>query len=106
MPRAWRPRVPRAGRDEIEADVAIIGGSLGACAAALAATRMGKRVVLASRFDWIGGQLTSQAVPPDENAWIEEGGSTRELPSPARARARSTTATTTPSTRLRARRRT
>ena len=21
--------------------------------------------------DWIGGQLTSQAVPPDEHPWIE-----------------------------------
>ena len=26
--------------------------------------------------DWIGGQLTSQAVPPDENGWIEQFGST------------------------------
>ena len=24
--------------------------------------------------DWIGGQLTSQAVPPDEHAWIEQFG--------------------------------
>ncbi|MCG9895381.1 MAG: FAD-dependent oxidoreductase, partial [Fimbriimonadaceae bacterium] len=23
-------------------------------------------------FDWIGGQMTSQAVPPDEHPWIEE----------------------------------
>lgn len=27
--------------------------------------------------DWIGGQLTSQAVPPDENPWIETFGGTR-----------------------------
>jgi hypothetical protein len=26
--------------------------------------------------DWIGGQLTSQAVPPDENPWIESFGGT------------------------------
>lgn len=27
--------------------------------------------------DWIGGQLTAQAVPPDENPWIETHGGTR-----------------------------
>ncbi|MEN6536266.1 MAG: FAD-dependent oxidoreductase, partial [Bryobacteraceae bacterium] len=27
--------------------------------------------------DWIGGQLTSQAVPPDEHSWIESFGCTR-----------------------------
>jgi hypothetical protein len=27
--------------------------------------------------DWIGGQLTQQAVPPDENPWIEQFGGTR-----------------------------
>ncbi len=27
--------------------------------------------------DWIGGQLTSQAVPPDENPWIETHGGTQ-----------------------------
>jgi hypothetical protein len=27
--------------------------------------------------DWIGGQLTQQAVPPDEHPWIETHGSTR-----------------------------
>jgi hypothetical protein len=27
--------------------------------------------------DWIGGQLTSQAVPPDEHGWIEHFGCTR-----------------------------
>jgi hypothetical protein len=27
--------------------------------------------------DWIGGQLTAQAVPPDENPWIETFGATR-----------------------------
>ena len=26
--------------------------------------------------DWIGGQLTSQAVPPDEHRWIERCGCT------------------------------
>lgn len=27
--------------------------------------------------DWIGGQLTAQAIPPDENPWIETFGGTR-----------------------------
>lgn len=53
-------------------DILIIGGSLGGCAAALAALRLGKRVILTEETDWIGGQLTSQAVPPDENPWIDE----------------------------------
>jgi len=29
--------------------------------------------------DWIGGQLTAQAVPPDENPWIESFGGTRSF---------------------------
>ena len=62
---------------EITADVAIIGGSVGGCAAALGALRNGVSVVLTERTDWIGGQLTSQAVPPDEHPWIESHGATR-----------------------------
>src|SRR5690349_10581224 len=64
------------------ADVAILGGGLGGCAAALAAARLGKRVLLAPEMPWVGGQLTNQAVPPDEHPWIEEFGATasyREL---------------------------
>ena len=65
------------GRTEIVADVVIIGGGLGGCAAALAALRNGLSVVMTEETDWIGGQLTSQAVPPDENPWIETHGSTQ-----------------------------
>jgi hypothetical protein len=54
-----------------------VGGSVGGCAAALAACRAGLRVVLTEATDWIGGQLTSQAVPPDEHPWIEGFGCTR-----------------------------
>jgi hypothetical protein len=60
----------------LRTDVAIIGGGLGACAAALAAARLGRRVVLTEETRWLGGQLTSQAVPPDEHPWIEELGCT------------------------------
>ena len=62
---------------ELAADLVIIGGSLGGCAAALAAARRGLRVIMTEETDWIGGQLTSQAVPPDENALIETVGGTR-----------------------------
>lgn len=61
----------------LAADVVIAGGGLGGCAAALAAARNGLKVVLTEETDWIGGQLTSQGVPPDENPWIETFGGTR-----------------------------
>ena len=62
---------------EMAADLVIIGGGTGGCAAALAAARNGLRVILTEETDWIGGQLTAQAVPPDENPWIETFGGTR-----------------------------
>lgn len=61
---------------ESTCDVLIVGGGVGGCAAALAAARMGKRIIMTEETDWIGGQLTSQAVPPDENPWIEQFGGT------------------------------
>jgi len=61
---------------EIQCDIAVIGGSVGGCAAALAAARNGLRVVLTESTDWLGGQLTRQAVPPDEHPWIEQFGCT------------------------------
>jgi hypothetical protein len=62
---------------EKNVDIVIIGGGVGGCAAALAAARNGKRVVMTEETDWIGGQLTQQAVPPDEHRWIESYGATR-----------------------------
>ena len=61
---------------ELSADLVIIGGGFGGCAAALAAARSGLRVIMTEETDWIGGQLTAQAVPLDENAWIESSGGT------------------------------
>jgi FAD dependent oxidoreductase len=68
-------RTATLAQTEISADVVIVGGGLGGCAAALAALRSGRTVVLTEPTDWIGGQLTSQAVPPDEHPWIEQFGS-------------------------------
>ena len=70
-------RAAKARPRELATDLVIIGGSLGGCAAALAAARRGLRVIMTEETDWIGGQLTSQAVPPDENALIETVGGTR-----------------------------
>ena len=58
-------------------DILIVGGGTGGCAAAMAATSMGLRVVMTEPYAWIGGQLTSQAVPPDEHSWVEQFGITR-----------------------------
>src|SRR5882724_5332504 len=61
---------------EEQCDILIVGGGVGGCAAALAAARAGYRVILTEETDWIGGQLTSQATPPDEHGWIERFGCT------------------------------
>ena len=62
---------------ELTADFVVIGGSLGGCAAALSALQSGLIVILTEETDWIGGQLTSQGVPPDEHKWIESFGCTQ-----------------------------
>ena len=67
---------PEKKSARLKADVVIAGGGLGGCAAALAALRNGLNVILTEETDWIGGQLTSQGVPPDEHQWIETHGST------------------------------
>lgn len=52
-------------------DLLVVGGGLGGVAAARAALTLGRTVVLTEAGDWLGGQLTSQGVPPDEHPWIE-----------------------------------
>ena len=54
-----RASSPRTG--EMAADLVIIGGGLGGCAAALAAARNGLNVIVTEETDWIGGQITQQA---------------------------------------------
>jgi hypothetical protein len=62
--------VARAAR-EMLTDVLVVGGGLGGVSATLAAASLGARAVLVEELDWLGGQLTAQAVPPDEHPWIE-----------------------------------
>lgn len=62
---------------KLQADVLIIGGGVGGCAAALAACENNLKVILTEESDWLGGQFTSQATPPDEHGWIEEFGCTK-----------------------------
>lgn len=61
----------------LSTDILVAGGGLGGVGAALGALRRGRRVVLTDEFEWLGGQLTSQAVPPDEHTWVEQFGVTR-----------------------------
>ena len=61
---------------ELDCDVLVVGAGCGGIAAALAATTLGRTVVLTEPTAWVGGQLTSQAVPPDEHPWVETTGIT------------------------------
>ncbi|MFB6626354.1 FAD-dependent oxidoreductase [Streptomyces sp. NPDC056374] len=55
--------------------MAVIGSGLGAVAAALAAARAGRGVVLAAPLHRLGGQATTQLVPAlDEHPHVETGG--------------------------------
>lgn len=63
--------------NEVRAEILIVGGGTGGCAAAIAACSEGRRVIMTEESDWIGGQFTSQATPPDEHGWIEKFGCTR-----------------------------
>lgn len=56
---------------ELSTPLLVVGGGLGGVAAALTAARLGQRVVLTEETDWLGGQMTSQGVPPDEHQWID-----------------------------------
>lgn len=63
--------------NELKTDILIVGGGTGGCAAALACRRAGVAFIMTEPTDWIGGQLTAQAVPPDENRWVETFGANR-----------------------------
>src|SRR5260370_41957951 len=62
---------------EIEGEVLVVGGGMGGVAAALAAARAGRSVLLTEETDWLGGQLTAQGVSAlDEHRFIESFGGT------------------------------
>ncbi|HEY0667194.1 MAG TPA: FAD-dependent oxidoreductase [Sphingobacteriaceae bacterium] len=65
------------GGEKLAADVVIAGGGLGGFAAAMASLRNDQTVILTEETDWLGGQLTSQGVPPDEHTSIETHGATQ-----------------------------
>lgn len=50
-------------------DVLVLGGSTAALSAALSAADEEANVILTEPTDWIGGQLTSSAVPAIDEAW-------------------------------------
>jgi len=58
-------------------DIAVVGASLGGVLAAWRAAQAGCQVLLVAQEPWLGGQLTSQAVPPDEHPLIEHGGASQ-----------------------------
>jgi hypothetical protein len=60
----------------LDTDIVIVGGGVGGIAAALSVAAAGFRAIVTEQTRWIGGQLTSQAVPPDEHRWIESEGAT------------------------------
>lgn len=61
---------------ELSTSVLIVGGGTGGIAAALALGQRGIACIVVEPSSWIGGQLTNQAVPPDENQWVETFGAT------------------------------
>ena len=73
-----RPTKPALGARaaEMHCDVLIVGGGTGGVAAALSCIKLGVSCIIVEPSAWLGGQLTSQGVPPDENQWIESFGGT------------------------------
>lgn len=51
-----------AAKETRKYDVVVVGAGSGGCAAAIQAARMGMRVALLERSDWVGGQMTGAAV--------------------------------------------
>lgn len=69
---------PDAAMAALDCEVLVAGGGTGGTAAALAAARAGRRVCVLEETDWVGGQMTAQAVSAlDEHEHIERFGGTR-----------------------------
>ena len=68
LPSPWFDAV---ARQELRADLAVVGGGLAGLSAALVAARRGEKVVLVERRQWLGGDArffgsTGEEAPPDE----------------------------------------
>lgn len=61
---------------DLAADVLVVGAGMGGIPAALALARLGYTVILSEETDWLGGEVSSQGVPPDEHQYIESVGGT------------------------------
>lgn len=64
-------------KQELSPDALVVGGSIGGVQAAISLAKKNRKVILTEQYPWIGGQLTSQAVPLDEHPFIEEFGCTK-----------------------------
>src|SRR3546814_10650852 len=53
-------------QNNYKCDILVVGGSFGGCAAALAAAKLGKEVIITEETSWIGGQATTQGVPMED----------------------------------------
>lgn len=62
--------------EQLDSECIVVGAGVGGVSAALTLARCGRKVILTEEYSWIGGQFTSQAVPPDEHGWIEKFGCT------------------------------
>src|SRR5690606_19782412 len=66
----------RVNHQSQETELLVVGAGVGGVAAALAALRRGRTVVMTEEHRWVGGQLTVQGTPPDEHPWLEDFGAT------------------------------
>src|SRR3989442_15620582 len=75
--RAVPSRAGEPADRETTCELLVVGGGLGGVAAALAAARAGRSVLLTEETDWLGGQMTAQGVSAlDEHRYIETVGGT------------------------------
>src|SRR5690625_8002396 len=82
-----RSTFDRSGAEDLSAALVVAGGGMGGCAAALGALRNGLTVIMTEVTAWVGGQLTSQGVPPHEHCQDESHG-LADLPRQLRNRLR------------------
>ncbi|MBX9722152.1 MAG: FAD-dependent oxidoreductase, partial [Candidatus Obscuribacterales bacterium] len=62
----------------LKCDLLIVGGGMGAVAAAMSACSAGLKVYICEATSWLGGQLSSQGVSAlDENYLVESSGATK-----------------------------